>query len=549
MAQSEAQGETEHVFYIAGAAIVGVHAKGDYDLWLLDYSNDVAVQDWNNGSPVPVSTLDGRIRVNTAYTVERPGPGGEVDCIEDATMKLLEPEDNERLSSDVWFVSKTPATVAVSSRLWDSILEAKRPLPYRPLPSQDHQAYRLCVVARRAASGDVRYYVGFHVEVIAVAPHLVVRFFSWTDRPLGAEQIDLTGSKVDPPSRGHTKIGAQGPVQLGDSGALFVALDSFDKLPFLSGPKVPFGGGIGALQAAAVPAGMTAAGSSTPTMVREPPAVVVSADGDDWLDAVRTKITVPKKVMRDEPSALAALTSWFHEDPDRDEIELISHADDSHVLAVGTWRLTRTAFQDAPKALLERLRDRTMRIVGCATAHGAKANETLCYLRKELGLKAFGARGLIGTPDLTSTGTDLVQRSSDFVPPSCGRGRVAAEGYVVKASDLLRGGNPRELTLEDRELLFGGLSELHRKRIDEVGGTLLRRPYFTYPGLLQRPSAWTLLPSAGPDGACRIDSLFQGQLIRIVAAGASPMRREYLFLVSDPAERARFAAAFKFRYE
>lgn len=551
-----AEGDTEYVFYIAGVAILGVHAKGDYDLWLLNrIADNPIVKAWDRGGAVPQDAYGGRIRLNVAYTVEQPGPNDEVHCIPYTV--LQDPNGfkynfEECLSDDVWNYSITPAIVAVSKPLWDAV-----PTDVLPLPAKDVEDYRLRVVARRDASGDVRYYLGFHVEVVAVEPSVQVRFYDWENNVMDTATIDLAAPSIDPPSRGHTTIGASGPVQLHDTGALFVAVDSFDtSFPFLSGPKVPFGGGKRGdlVVSRRVSAG---AGSFAPvTATAEPPAVVISDERNDWLDAVRHTITVPTEPMHDEASAQAAMMRWLTESPNRDEIELISHASDRHVLAVGTWRLTTGAFGSAPPEFGAALRGKTLRIVGCATAHGGYARDALCYLKQRFGLKVFGTRGLIGTPDLVSTGTDPAQRRSDFVSPRCPAANlVSAENadtseYVIKEAELERGGCRETFSSTEHEIVFSGLHDAIWRELRDAGARLLKHRCFAYPGLLQLPSATRSYAVGGPHaGTLRAEALFGGQVLRLVRNAPSVGRREYLFLLSDPAKRAQFAAAFDFHYE
>ncbi|MBC7973556.1 MAG: DUF4347 domain-containing protein [Myxococcales bacterium] len=551
-----AQGEdTEHVFYIAGTAILGVHAKGDYDLWLLDrrIGNSI-VEAWDRGGPAPQDAYGGRIRLNVAYTVETPGPNGEVHCIPYTVLwdaDGLKYDFEECLSDDVWNYSITPAVVAVSKPLWDAV-----PSHVLPLPTKHVEDYRLRIVARRDASGSVRYYLGFHVEVVAVEPSLQVQFYDWGNIAMGiATTIDLTAPSIDPPSRGHTTIGASGSVQLHDTGALFVAVDSFaTEFSFLIAPKVPFGGGAGGSYPARrrVPEGARRFFERT----NEPPAVVISDERNDWLDDVRDTITVPTKPMHDEASAQEAVMSWLTESRNRDAIELISHANDHHVLAVGAWRLTAGAFRDAPAAFEAALRGKTLRIVGCATARGAHAREALCDLKQRFGLRVFGTRGLIGTADLTYTGTDPAQRRSDFVVPRCSAANLIspeesdADEYVVTQEELERGGPGGTFDSAEHDVVFGGLSDAVWAPLLKLGDMLLKRRVFAYPGLLQLPTVSRGYPVGGTlGGTLRVDALFRGQVLRLVRISPSIGRREYLFLLSNPGERARVATAFDFHYE
>ncbi|HEX2689302.1 MAG TPA: hypothetical protein VHN14_21920, partial [Kofleriaceae bacterium] len=412
----------------------------------------------------------------------------------------------------------------------------------------------------RDASGHVRYYLGFKVEVVAVEPSIQVVFYDWENKAINPQNpatIDLAAPSIDPPSRGHTTIGASGEVQLHDEGALFVAVDSFaTDFSYLEGPKVPFGGGSGGDRVTSRRPSAGAGSFASVTVTAEPPAVVISDERNDWLDAVRNTITVPTKPMHDEASAQAAMMSWLTESPDRDEIELISHASDRHVLAVGTWRLTSGAFGNPPPGFEAALRGKTLRIVGCATARGGYARDALCYLRQRFGLKVYGTRGLIGTPDLVSTGTDPAQRSSDFVPPRCpATNLVSAENadaseYVIKEADFERGGRRAPFDSSEHELVFGGLPDATWNKLRAASALLLKRSYFAYPGLLQLPSARENYEVGGPHaGTLRAEALFGGQVLRLVRNAPSIGRREYLFLLSEPSEQAQFKVAFDFHYE
>jgi hypothetical protein len=533
-----------------------VYAKGEYDLWLLDSFNERAVQNWRGGAvdPSKANANVALVRVNVARTPESPSLDGKVDCLSISTMETMKYLPEECLAPDVWRTLKVPAKVAVIKEKWDAIPLELRPLPpLAALPNRRDQDYRLCVVARRGASGVVRYYMGFHVEVITAGTQPVVRFYNWEDRMLGAEQIDLSGDVIDPPSNGHTTIGASGTPKVGERGALFVDIESFaDVLPFLSGPKVPFGGETDGSRRGAVQASTSS--SLLPRAVqREPPAVVVSDGQDAWLEAVRAKITTEKKLMHNEASAMEALISWFTADPGRDEIELISHANDRHLLTVGAWRLGAGTFQGASEELRRNLRGKTLRIVGCATAHGHHARQALCFLQQEFQLTVYGAVGLIGTADLISTGTDPRQRAESFIAPICAAGPAAStddEEYVVQQVDLERGGRREPFGSTEQELVFGGLPDATWNKLRDTGALLLKHSYFAYPGLLQLPSATWSYEVGGPRaGTLRADALFRGQVLRLVRSAPGVDRREYLFLLSDPDERARFAAAFGFQYQ
>jgi len=247
--------------------------------------------------------------------------------------------------------------------------------------------------------------------------------------------------------------------------------------------------------------------------------------------------------MHDEASAQQGITSWLDAAPQRQEIELVSHADDSHVLLVGAWRLTRGAFAAAPAALKERLVGRTIVLVGCATGCGREARQALCYLKATFRVSVFGARDLIGTPDLTNAGADPRQRNEDFVEPRCPVDDAPDE-YIVKESSLARGGVSREFTREDRSRVFEGLVDDTGERIDSLGDDFLQRTYFVYPGLLQHPSATRTFSTHNElGGSVRVDALFGGQVFRFVRISRGGDRREYLLMTPRGGERTRLHTA------
>jgi len=235
--------DSESVFYMASGLIVGVRAKGEYELWLLDYKDEnPQTADWENGKPLGQGEASARIWLNATYTIEKPGPEGRVDCVDGVTLeKVLKYPEGICLTPNVWSAGRVRPRLAVSKVLWDRI-----PADKRPLPKNRKEDYRLRLVVRKSGAGDLRYFLGFRAEVVAIGRLPVVRFYNWIDHSLGLAEVDLAADYIDPPTNGHTTIGGNGAVRVEDSGALFVAMNDMTNadLAFLSGPKVPFGGGV-----------------------------------------------------------------------------------------------------------------------------------------------------------------------------------------------------------------------------------------------------------------------------------------------------------------
>jgi len=446
-------------------------------------------------------------------------------------MKILRPDLDDRLSGNVWRRGKTPAAVAVSNDLWQSIRDDKKPLPLDP-----NDGYRLRIVARKSPAGGIRYFLGFYTEVIASSGGIpVVRFYSWTNRLLGTEVVDFASGAFDLPGAGHTMIDPENGI---NQGALFVALDRFSMFSFLSGPKVPWTGGTGVGRLTEVGA------RERPSLgaASDAPCVIAGGDTDDWLAAVRKRLETEVPVL-DEAKAMAVLAEWKTSSRQSDAIELVSHSNDDNILAIGAWRLRRGAFQNVPRDVRAWLKHKTIRVVGCSTAIGSVANDVLRYLEEEFEVFAYGAVGVVGIPDLVPTGTNQALRGEIFMRPhEPSEGDLTRENYITESA-LRRGGDARPFSNADRDLVFGSLAAGFRNRFDELEALLLNRPYFTYPGLLRLPSAYTQLP-ARPDARrrVRVDSLFHGRLIRIVATETSG-RSEYLFLLTD-VERAQLQVMF-----
>lgn len=234
----------EHIFYMAGAVVVNAYAIGDCLLWLLDQSNTEKVNSWRAGSPIPTKEC---VRASYQYTFGQPGPHGEIHHAGDDVLRLLGVKPVNRFAKDITTGLRSPATIAISKSLWETIPAEDRPLP--PLRLQD---YRLRVVMRKDTANNITAYMGFHVKALTGGAQPIIKFFDWTEDKeqaelvLGVAQVDLTRPIFDPPSNNQTTI--RNTPDPGDTGALFISVNDFSQIldqtsgqPFLLGPKVPYG--------------------------------------------------------------------------------------------------------------------------------------------------------------------------------------------------------------------------------------------------------------------------------------------------------------------
>ena len=495
--------DEEHIFYLAGAAVVGTSTYGTYTLWLPDYSNDQQIEKWRLGAPIDRYEC---VTLNCKYTFKNPNPNptdpkDAIHTLDEATLKLIERSEDKRLHADPWqdyFYSTV--TVAVSAHLWGSLHNP-------PLPAtHPGQAYRIQVVAKRTA-GKPLYYLGYHAKVIGVGAHPIVRVYSWTDTPLAAVEVDFA-SKLFLEPGDHTTISAT--PKLNEEGALFIALPALHDL-FIEPPKVPWNAG--------------RHGSAKRVLAPPPPpAIVVSGTPDGWLQKARDVIT-NEGVATDENGVIAEITRLLDENSQRTAIELVSHSDDDNLLWIGGLRIDRAAFSQTSEPFKERLRGKQLRLVGCSTARGSKANAVLRALEGCLGVTALGTHGLIGTVDLGPNGSnspDLFEGPSDKNNERSALQLTEADFRVA----------PEPFTESDRARLLEGLT---RESIDFVETLLARmRPvHYPIPGLLRIPS--TVIPLDVTDPAfpaARVDALFRHQLIRFTRGhGLSSFER--LFWIRD----------------
>jgi hypothetical protein len=541
----------EHVFYIAGAAVVGVASAEEYTLWLLDHTNDDKLNKWDAGAKV--DDLDKkRIVVHPAFTFESPGPGGVIDTVDDQVMKKLEKRVEKRLRTNLWRKQfSSAATVVVSETLLNQIAEVDRPLP----KGHRDQPYRLQLLARRDDAGAVKYYFGFHVKVIATASsgHPIVRFFDWEDRKLGSDEVDLSSPAFEPQGK-YTKIPPAPPI--GSEGALFVALDAFSTLLFLDAPKVPFGAGqhaAGHPHDEQVAGGAVARVAPASATVEPPPIVVASGGQDSWLAAAR-EVVVGEGVAKDEDGVIREITRLLDSARDRNAIELLSHSDDDNLLTFDGWTVDVDAFVAASAPFKDSLRGKVIRLVGCATARGPRAQDALRALQDHLGVAAFGTGGLIGTTDLSPEGSAPAKRPQLFEQPDSDAQADAAKEsaeFLVTDQELRRGGAPFALLADDRSALVAGLTPESRRVAKSVLGLM---PSVAYPftGILRKPSATLVLTpdhSASPPGRPgRIDALFRGQLIRFTRGQRGRAGYlERLFWIEDTSVRAQLQEIFHWR--
>lgn len=218
-------------FYLAGALIVGAYSRGEYLLWLLDYSNDDKFADWEDGDPVPVREC---VLVNRAWTQSSPGPNGQVHFADDEVLvQKLKMSEESLLPLELVDGFRMPAVVALASELWGRV-----PVEDRPLP-RDHrdQDYRIKLITR---AQDGAHFMGFHAKRLAGDPSnggLKVQLYDWNDEPLGtgdwldmSTDMEPTVSTIKSDSLPYT------------TGSVFVSAEYVAGKAYLAGPKVPWRG-------------------------------------------------------------------------------------------------------------------------------------------------------------------------------------------------------------------------------------------------------------------------------------------------------------------
>lgn len=540
----------EFVFYMAGAAIINILQPSEYKLWLLDHRDRDKVERWQRGkvNPIPANEC---ITLNTKWTPTNLAPDGTVHTVDDIVAENLEPRLEKRLQEDMWSADfNATVTVAVSERLWNP-LGRLQPLPPKPY---DNQPYRLQLVAQKAPSGEFRYYFGFHAKMIGTgSQHPIIQFFDWNHDKLGVDEVDLA-SDIFLPYGTRTTLPAKPTIDA--EGALFVALDGWKKLPFLEPPKVPWNAGRHGLGWRKrinpnIPKEARDEADDSPRTRRPnntvanaaPPVAVVSDGQDSWLAAARNTV-IDEGTASDQSSIIREISRLLDEHSEHAAIELISHSDDDNLLVFDGWTVHRDAFRNAPRAFKDRLRGRTIRLVGCSTAHGAAARAVLRSLETNLQVTALGTRGLVGLANLGPEGSDVQQRPRLFVGPGPQASRDGDQDssglYIIQASDLAPAGDPRPLTEVDREALMSGLASEFRIAVAQILD-LVPPVYYAFPGLLRKPSATRRLVPADPGGLPgRIDALYLGQLIRLTrGTWRQSDYIERLFWVPQPDQRAQ----------
>jgi len=498
-------GAEEHVFYVAGAVIVGVRRLGEYRLWLIDGTNEQTVRRWQAGEPVPESDC---IDLNCNYTFEHSGPQGQIHTIDSNVYAKYEQKSERRLAAEALVAFHSPGSVAISETLWTQIPPDRRPLP----PFRD-QPYRLQVIARRSATGAYSYYAGFHVKIAkkGAGTHADVQFFTWTglDGPVATYTLDLQGPAVLP-AGDHTTVKDEG-----DEGALFVSFDQLGNggaMPLLEAPKVQYSGGAPGTDGL----GRAVAAESIEPHVR--PLLVVSSGSDSWLQSVRAQFKADREV-EGEAGVLRAIDELVTQFGERREVQLISHSNDDNLLVFGQWTLNEYAFAGASADLKRKLAGKVLRLVGCNTANGGRARATLHALASRLGVIAKGVGGLIMVPDFGPDG--LLPERSTLLGDGTLAGRREAE--------------------VDRVAMLAGLDDRSRRAVQKVLATVDRVPLrgFDVKGLLRKPSEQVAL--SGPDGAPAgsIDRLFRGDMVRIARAGT-----EWVFTLPGAEIRAQLQPLF-----
>lgn len=536
----------EHVFYIAGAAVVGVSSINQYKLWLLDWRNKGKRDRWLAGGKVPDSEC---VQFCSDFTFE--SQKGEIHTVDDRIVKRFELNEDKRLYSDVWHApSYTTVTVFVSTELWNKLADADKPLPPKP----HDELYRIQLLARRDGGGAVKYYFGFHAQVVAMAPsgRPIVKFFSWEDKLLGMAEVDLASSDFEPQGK-YTTIAPA----VGADGALFVATDAFkDNLRFLAegSPKVPFGAGQHGVSRDAARARTSAArpklaASATVPDANAAPVVVASGGMDDWLEEAR-EIVVGEGCANDESGVAREISRLLDSMRGRDAIELLSHSNDDNLLTFDGWTVNTDAFLDESQSFKDLLRGKVIRLVGCSTARGRKAKRVLRAMQDKLGVIALGTRGLIGTGDLSPEGSAPAERPHLFEPPDTDDSANSGEPedvFRITDTEIRRGGNPVAFAATDRERLLAELTPESRRVAEQVLGLM---PAVTYPfqGILRKPTATIPLVATPVGLPGRIDALFRGQLVRFTRGRwRQPGRIESLFWVPDPQLQARLQEIFRWR--